>query len=267
MTCPKQLSYSQLWIKHLLNYIKCVHLADNYTMFIVLPPFTLEKEVVYITSPPLYGFSVMLLWKPTISFHYHTSSHFYMELQMETRTEWRIYKNFITNSCMQTKHLVTWSQWERTVSDFLYVNHWFNWKPFDTFPPLLFMVFRNWEYFPGQPAFAGMRFSYSLYPYCVLISRDKKETNLFISLKLLAQIPPTNFVIENKLLDSYFQLIYFLNRWYEEYFILLLHQHYILILHFVSICHNYAVTFYIKAILIKSNIMLENVKLKQNSTK
>lgn len=73
------------------------------------------------------------------------------------------------------------------------------------------MVFRNWEYFPGQPAFAGMRFSYSLYPYCV-ISRDKKETNLFISLKLLAQIPPTNFVIENKLLDSYFQLIYFLNR-------------------------------------------------------
>ena len=80
-------------------------------MFIVLPPFPLEEEVIYITSPPRYGFSVLLLWKPIFFFFsYHTSVHIYMELQMETQDALQIYENIITNSYTQTKQLVTWSQ-------------------------------------------------------------------------------------------------------------------------------------------------------------
>lgn len=72
-------------------------------MFTVPPPFTLEEEISYI--------SVLLLWKPTISLPAHTSTHIYMELQMQTQGELQIYeKNIITNSYMQTEHLVTWSQ-------------------------------------------------------------------------------------------------------------------------------------------------------------
>lgn len=84
-------------------------MGDNSAMFIVLPPCTLEEEIVYITSPRCYGFSVLLLWKRTISFHYHPSTRIYMELQMETQGELQIYENIITNSYIQTKHLVTWS--------------------------------------------------------------------------------------------------------------------------------------------------------------
>ena len=80
-------------------------------MFTEPPPFTLEEEIFYITLPPCYGFSVLLLWKPTISLPAHTSTHIYMELQMQTQGELQIYeKNIITNSYMQTEHLVTWSQ-------------------------------------------------------------------------------------------------------------------------------------------------------------
>ena len=37
------------YVECLLNYTACLHVADKSTMFIVLPPFPLEEEVIYIT--------------------------------------------------------------------------------------------------------------------------------------------------------------------------------------------------------------------------
>ena len=128
-------------LQSILNYVECFlnYTACLSTMFIVLPPFTLEEEVICITSPSCYGFSVLLLWKPPIFFFfsYHTSAHIYMELQKETQDASQIFEN-ITNSYMQTKQLVTRSQWERTGLEFLFMNHCFNQKHFNTFPPHFF---------------------------------------------------------------------------------------------------------------------------------
>ena len=67
-------------------------MADNYTMFIVLPPFTFEEEKLFIPHYlHIMDFLLMLLWKPTISFHCRTSPHMYIKLEMETQVDLQIY--------------------------------------------------------------------------------------------------------------------------------------------------------------------------------
>lgn len=48
------------------------------------------------------------------------------------------------------------------------------------FVPHTTMVFHHGEYFHGWSAFARMRFFYSLYPYRISLSNDKKEENKWL---------------------------------------------------------------------------------------
>lgn len=78
--------------KCLLNHTRCLHLADNCTMFTVLPPFTFEEEKLFKPHHlHVTDFLLMLLWKPTISFHCHISPHMYIKLEMETQVDLQIY--------------------------------------------------------------------------------------------------------------------------------------------------------------------------------
>lgn len=210
MTCPKRLSCSQLSVTSSALWI-----TPHGCTWAIRPPCSLyfppsspwRKKLFSSHHLHVMDFLLCCYGNPLI-FHDHTFTHTYMELQMKTQGELQIYENIITNSYMQTKHLVPRSQWERTRLDFLCVNHCFDQKPFNTFP-------RHSSQFPtaGNPSTDSPHLLEQTSPtHCLLIFSDKKDTE-FIFLNPLAQFPPTNSVAENKLLDSHFQWIHFLNMW------------------------------------------------------
>lgn len=92
-----------------------------------------------------------------------------------------------------------------------------------TLPPPLLMVFHKGEYVHGESAFARMRFSYSWFLYCVLISSDKGETKFVCFLGATGSISSYIFCD----LESVVRLIFSINPFFEydleKCFVFLLH--------------------------------------------